>query len=1059
MSKAPKSFMKSHSRTQPPGRYSLLLTQQLKGSFDSTLRSRGEYYFEHNHVGKHTLHPDAVSFEIVGTETYTTEFIIGTDKASLALSCNCPASDNGKHFCKHIWACIRAFDERKLYQHFELKNQVTAYNKVDFLAKVEATPQENAPLWRVATDHLVRASTSGKTEYQGAPIEVVLRFDPLQSGNKILLEVVAHRLNSIATIPLQYRDLNSITDPLLKQLLQEYFLIVSESTPFMGQGLRTLEITQATLPIFIQALTNNAITTTKGEPLTLNQEKLWGIHFVAAINETKGDSSSQVTATIEPYFVRGQEKRTFKGLKHFADSALAFDKGEFQLFSPHITATVLNQVKNAFPLTVNESDIPEFVRQFRTTLTFPLHVPEKYNWPTEILTPKPVIHLQSAGLNRTHGQLAFMYNDHIYHPNDGKQIPLQADAQTLHSRNLNEEAEIIKALETQLKSQAFGGMGRGEFLLGSKDLSPSIHYFSHHGYQVFYNEQKIHANLEISSELSSSLDWFDLKLLTSFNKHQVHFPDLLKALKESSFIKLANGEMGFVSDDWRSKLELLAEFGQSTKEGLRLTPLQALILQNAQTIVPIDSEMLKQRWKQLIVEKTDPPSDRFKGTLRPYQERGLGWIDNLSEIRVGGILADDMGLGKTVQMLSYIDRFHPKKSLIVVPKSLTYNWLDEAQRFVPHLSFFVYSAETRKKVSELYKEHDVIIVSHHLLRRDFKEFADVDYDLTVLDEAQVIKNPKAQISQAMKALRSKHRYALTGTPVENSIQDLYSIMDFVNPGLLSNKTKSGTNDSEKLTLLSRGLAPFILRRTKDQVLTDLPEKTEQILWCELSDSEQAQYDELRAYYQNHLTEKISEGGLGRSKMIVLEALLRLRQAACHQGLLNKDAKTSSKVQLLLEMLEELIAEGHKVLVFSQFTSFLKLITPELEEKGIKYSYLDGQTKDRAEVVRGFQDGTGGNVFMLSLKAGGVGLNLTAADYVFLMDPWWNPAVETQAIDRTHRIGQKNRVMAYRIIVKGSIEEKVLDLQKKKRHLKDLVLADDESLLKSLTEDDLKALLG
>ncbi|MCB1055571.1 MAG: DEAD/DEAH box helicase, partial [Acidobacteria bacterium] len=340
----------------------------------------------------------------------------------------------------------------------------------------------------------------------------------------------------------------------------------------------------------------------------------------------------------------------------------------------------------------------------------------------------------------------------------------------------------------------------------------------------------------------------------------------------------------------------------------------------------------------------------------------------------------------------------------------------------------------------------------------------------VLDEAQAIKNASSQAAKAARLLQAHHRLALSGTPIENHLGELWSLFEFLNPGMLGRSSTfrsligqgngNGLPDDGR-ELLARAVRPFILRRTKEQVIRDLPNKTEQTLFCEMEPRQRRLYDELRGHYRATLLERVAQHGLGGSQMQVLEALLRLRQAACHPGLIDpqRTAEASAKLDVLLPSLEEICDQGHRALVFSQFTSLLAIVRQRLEHAGLEYEYLDGQTRDRQARVERFQNGDGPPVFLISLKAGGLGLNLTAADYVFILDPWWNPAAEAQAIDRAHRIGQTRRVLAYRLICRDTVEEKILELQRQKRDLADAIVRTDDGMMKHLTKEDLESLLG
>jgi SNF2 family DNA or RNA helicase len=381
----------------------------------------------------------------------------------------------------------------------------------------------------------------------------------------------------------------------------------------------------------------------------------------------------------------------------------------------------------------------------------------------------------------------------------------------------------------------------------------------------------------------------------------------------------------------------------------------------------------------------------------------------------------------------------------------------------------IHTGAERIKDSAHFENYDLIITTYGTLRRDAAYLQNIQFDYVILDEAQAIKNFKTESAKAARVLQAKHRLALSGTPVENHLGELWSLFEFLNPGMLGtasvfqlSTSATRSPDEETRKLLSRALRPFILRRTKQQVAKELPEKLEQTIYCEMEDTQRRQYNELRDFYRSSLLDRISSVGLKRAKIQILEALLRLRQAACHPALLSADSdhdQPSAKLDLLMPQLADVIEEGHKALVFSQFTSFLAIVRRRLEEQGIAYEYLDGKTRDRQTPVERFQNEPNSKLFLISLKAGGQGLNLTAAEYVFLLDPWWNPAVEAQAIDRAHRIGQSRRVFAYRLITRDTVEEKVLALQATKRDLADAIITADNSVLRNITGEDLLALLS
>ena len=449
------------------------------------------------------------------------------------------------------------------------------------------------------------------------------------------------------------------------------------------------------------------------------------------------------------------------------------------------------------------------------------------------------------------------------------------------------------------------------------------------------------------------------------------------------------------------------------------------------------------------------PAD-LTATLRPYQRRGVDWLCFLRDAQMGAVLADDMGLGKTLQTICALRG----RALVVAPRSVLHNWADEVRRFRPGLSVAVYHGAGRA----IDRRADVTLTTYAVLRLDAGALAQEPWDAVVLDEAQAIKNPDSQAARAAYRLRGAFRVALSGTPVENRLEELWSLMHFANPGLLGGRgdfderyaKPAADGDGAALGRLRERVGTFLLRRLKRDVAPELPPRTEAVLHCDLDEREREVYDAVRAASQRDVVEALRAGG---STLLALEALLRLRQAACHSGLVpGQHADSSSKVTCLVDALESAAADGHKALVFSQWTSLLDRVEPHLTESGISFARLDGATRDRAEVVRRFQAEDGPPVMLVSLKAGGTGINLTAADHVFLLDPWWNPAVEDQAADRAHRIGQQRPVTIYRIVASDTVEERIVALQARKRALAEAALSGGDPSA-ALTRDDLLALLA
>jgi non-specific serine/threonine protein kinase len=475
------------------------------------------------------------------------------------------------------------------------------------------------------------------------------------------------------------------------------------------------------------------------------------------------------------------------------------------------------------------------------------------------------------------------------------------------------------------------------------------------------------------------------------------------------------------------------------------------------------------------IKEIEAPTN-LQQILRPYQVAGYQWLNYLHEVNWGGILADDMGLGKTVQALSFIQHYNDHngsvRALVVCPTTLIYNWENEINKFTPSLTRYIHHGPLRNRLIEDWSKHNVIITTYGTLRSDIKLFTQVPFDYVVLDESQAIKNPSSKVTKAASLLHAKHRLCMSGTPLQNNTFDIYAQMNFLNPGMLGSVEffrqefaipidKFG--EAEQKDHLKKILYPFILRRTKEQVAKDLPEKMETVLFCEMEDEQRKIYDAYRNEFRAKIMGTIEEQGIQRSQLTILQGLMKLRQICDSPAILNETEKFPNHSIKLEELAREITENigNHKALIFSQFLGMLALIREKLEELNIKFEYFDGSTSapDREKSIQSFQSDDEVRVFLISLKAGGVGLNLTAADYVYIVDPWWNPAVEQQAIDRTHRIGQTKNIFAYRMICKDTIEDKIMQLQEKKRLLAKELIADDNTFVKALSREDVEYLFS
>ncbi|HVX41925.1 MAG TPA: DEAD/DEAH box helicase [Gemmatimonadaceae bacterium] len=651
-----------------------------------------------------------------------------------------------------------------------------------------------------------------------------------------------------------------------------------------------------------------------------------------------------------------------------------------------------------------------------------------------------------------------------------------------HRDRAAEEAARERLLAAGARVSTESDPAAPRFTVARSKLGPLVLELLRDGWRVEASGKRYRANGTAHAQVRSGIDWFDLDLRIDYDGAYATLPALLDALRHrQATVTLSDGSVGLLPVEWLARFAPALAAGRSSATTTRFKLSQVGLLDALLAAMPdvsVDDTFERARARMHGFEGIAPvdPAPTFTGTLREYQREGLGWLHFLREFGLGGCLADDMGLGKTVQVLALLDALprepERKPSIIVVPRSLVFNWMREAERFTPSLRMLDFTSARRSIVDIASGEIDVVITTYGTLRRDIAELGAIEFEYAILDEAQAIKNAGTASAKAARLLRARHRLALSGTPIENRLEELWSIFEFLNPGMLGVASTFGlmadlASDAAEdggagvRTMLKKALKPVILRRTKDQVTPELPERVEQTLLVDMEPAQRAFYMELLAATRRTVFDEIDRTGIGGARMHILEALLRLRQAACHPVLVDHSRPDlpSAKLDELVPSLEEIVEEGHKAVVFSQFTSFLTLVRRRLDAAGIRYEYLDGSTRDRGRRVDSFQSAEGPPVFLISLKAGGHGLNLTAADYVYLLDPWWNPAVEAQAIDRAHRIGQTRRVIATRLVARGTIEEKVLELQNSKRALADAILGGEQGGLAGIGREELEALLA
>ncbi|MEO0470370.1 MAG: SNF2-related protein [Bacteroidota bacterium] len=647
-------------------------------------------------------------------------------------------------------------------------------------------------------------------------------------------------------------------------------------------------------------------------------------------------------------------------------------------------------------------------------------------------------------------------------------------------RDDNEEKRIVDLLKdiTPNGTHSMTPWQNVEKDRGLTWLSANTQFVQQNGIEIRQENQQYRIQLdrpEMRLTTKEDGDWFDIQAVVLIGGYEIPFIKFRNhILRSQREYKLPDGTIAILPEDWFSDYRHLLEVSEEREaDTISIKKYQAPLLN-----FPSRSNGMNRMFEALqVIEEIphiDPPTN-LHATLRNYQAEGFKWLAFMKESNMGGILADDMGLGKTLQTLTLLQKELENgvetASLIVLPTSLIQNWQNEAHKFTPNLRIFQHTGINRPRNPEVFAQYNLILTTYGIVRQDIEMLKEYPFHFVILDESQMIKNPDSKTSKSVRKLIARHRLSLTGTPIENTVMDIWSQMAFLNPGLLGSESFfkkfyvspiEKDKDPKRSAKLRRIIYPFILRRKKQQVEKDLPDRIEKLHHCGMTDIQQELYEETRSSYRNYLMELISQGAWKKNKLNILTGLQKLRQIAIHPQLLDKEAyslKDSGKYLEVKRLLRQVLNKKRsKVLIFSQFVKMLHLLRDDLLAEGIAFNYLDGSTKDRQKQVDTFQNDPSIKVFLISLKAGGVGLNLTAADYVFILDPWWNPAVENQAIDRSHRIGQDRTVFYYKFITSESIEEKILNLQRKKAQLSDDIITVEEDMYKSLDAVDLEDLL-
>lgn len=714
-------------------------------------------------------------------------------------------------------------------------------------------------------------------------------------------------------------------------------------------------------------------------------------------------------------------------------------------------------------------------------------------------TPVPLLTLETSLAGTPVFMLRFTYQEKIVHLAGRKsELPVnleEENGQIIFTRMMRDE-EFENQVISSLLESGLVSIDSGSFspLQVKRTDNPlliyeMINWLNMNGHHLAKLGIAVHQNLsgaryylgQIDLQISVSdkqNDWFDIQANVHFEGHTIPFfrlrYNIMKGIREFT---LPDGRLAILPEEWFARFKDLFAFARDNHQGLILEKQHfPLLKEGLQGIDNTYSGKLK-RWFDSADRQEKPVPVSIRAELRDYQKKGYNWMMKLYQHEFGGCLADDMGLGKTLQTLTLLQRVieeeqarhcgpsgsvherqltifdtpqgvevKSKPSLVVVPSSLVHNWINEANRFAPMLKTGFYGGQNRRQFGYYYNRFDLIISSYGLVRNDLDVLKNYEFLYLILDESQVVKNPHAKTYRALITLQSRYRLVLTGTPIENSLGDLWAQMNFVNPGLLGNyeffKNQFANpiekDGSEKQTrVLQTLIRPFVLRRTKSEVARELPALTRQTIYCEMSESQQAYYETEKSKARNLILDTIRSNGMEKSSFVILQSLTRLRQAANHPLLIDGDySEDSGKHEVIIENICNIVAEGHKALIFSSFVKHLSLYTAFCDAHQFRYTLLTGEVplEKREKIIEEFQQDEQVNLFFISIKSGGFGLNLTAADYVFILDPWWNPAVEEQALSRAHRIGQKKKVFVYRFIARNTLEEKILVLQEKKSKL-------------------------
>ncbi|HXG55496.1 MAG TPA: DEAD/DEAH box helicase [Vicinamibacterales bacterium] len=1059
-------------------------------------RAKGQAYYLRGAVTSIDTTGSYLSATVRGTRAY--QVTIFPNEGGFTASCDCPFFSEHHDICKHIWATILAADQGGMLASYGAETwlDVAGERASPGAARTQTIPDQ----WQRFLGGVlqqVAAGEAGPTAPRFINGQITYALDRTQAlqGQGVALTVLWRQRKKngewgkAQPLAVTQREIEQLPDPMDREILALLVGAVDEHpgdtyTPIQSRASFRLSGPLTDRALWMLASSGRLSLRTGPQhgddmtPVRADHGPPWAFRF--EVTDT-GDGSVQLFGFLE----RGDERLEVTEPQLVLASGHLIVRGTLARLNHGDAFTWLAELRRTGPATFPTGAAPALIEALVRSRVDPSILPSTLRYDVVETAPRPRLRVArdtrpaQARPGDLEAAVTFEY-DGVIVAADAGSTAYDAERRRMIKRQTQEEQRHLQRLHDLGFRRGWDQAGYTTHLLVSTEqFDRAVRALVSDGWRVEADGAVFRAAHTMKMQVSSGIDWFELHGEVDFGDGvSVPLTKLLASLKRGDrSILLGDGTRGMVPDEWLRRYARIAGFGQVEGDHVRYRPSQTALLDallESQPSVSIDETFARARAAMPSfagIQHVQPPAS-FKGQLRDYQMEALGWFDFLRRFGFGGCLADDMGLGKTVMVLALLEaqRLQPaperRPSLVVVPRSLVFNWIAEAQRFAPGIRVLDYTGPQR--VNARLEDHDLVLTTYGTLRRDAAALRDYEFDYVILDEAQAIKNAVTATAKAVRLLRGRHRLALSGTPVENHIGELWSLFEFLNPGLLGSSggfarasEVQRRDGGEDLALVARALKPLILRRTKAQVAPELPERTEQTIYCDLDAAQRTFYDDLRAHYRSTLFTRVERDGLNRSTIHVLEALLRLRQAACHAGLVDatRAASPSAKFDLLVPRLAEIVEEGHKALVFSQFTQLLGLLKPRLDAAGIVYEYLDGQTRDRGARVDRFSTDPACGVFLISLKAGGLGLNLTAAEYVFLLDPWWNPAAEAQAIDRAHRIGQSQHVFAYRLIARDTVEEKVAQLQASKRELVDAILTADPALLRNLKPEDLDLLLS